>query len=97
MKDSFEGENCVTEMFEQLRLLKGEPKKINRNGEEFIAEYELKLFAHNGFGFDTWIILNNLPLWCRFMNLIKNVKGIISMKLFNGMVNVKSNSKRQPQ
>ena len=57
----FEGENCITEMFERLRVLKGEPKKFNRNGKEFRAEYELKLIAHNGSGFDTWIILNNLP------------------------------------
>ena len=31
------------------------------------------------------------------MNLIKNGKGIISLKIFNGMVNVKANSKGQPQ
>ena len=93
----FEGENCLTEMFERLLLLEGEPKKINRNGKEFIAEYELKLIAHNGSGFDTWIILNNLPSWSRIMNLIKNGKGIISLKIFNGMVNVKANSKGQPQ
>ena len=58
---------------------------------------ELKLIAHNGSGFDTWNILNNLLSWCRIMNLIKNGKGIISLKIFNGMVNVKSNSKGHPQ
>ena len=84
-------------MFERLRALKGEPKKINRNGREFIAEYDLKLIAHNGSGFDTWIILNNLPEGCKIMNMIKNGKGIISLKIFNGMVDVKSNSKGKPQ
>ena len=48
-------------MFERFRALKGEPKKISRNGKEFIGEYQLKLVAHNGSGFDSWIILNNLP------------------------------------
>ena len=93
----FEGANCITEMFERLGALKGEPKKINRNGREFIAEYDLKLIAHNGSGFDTWVILNNLPEGCKIMNMIKNGKGIISLKIFNGMVNVKAYSKGQPQ
>ena len=84
-------------MFERLRLLKGESKKLYRNGKEYIAEYELKLIAHNGSGFDTWIILNNLPERCRIMNLIKNGKGIISLKIFNRMVNVNANSKGHPQ
>ena len=71
-------------MFERLRALKGEPKKINRNGKEFISEYDLKLIAHNGSGFDTWIILNNLPEGCKIMNMIKNGKnGIINYKLEN--------------
>ena len=93
----FEGENCITELFERLRLLKGEPKKINRNGKEFIAEYDLKLIAQYGSGFDTWIILNNLPSWCRIINLIKNGKRTISLKIFNGIVIVKAKSKGQPQ
>ena len=84
-------------MFERLRALKGEPKKINRNGREFIAEYDLKLIAHNGSGFDTWIILNNLPEGCKIMNMIKNGKGIISLKIFNVMVDVKSYSKSKLQ
>ena len=93
----FEGEDCITNMFERLRDLKGEPRKIMKNGKEFIVEYDLKLVAHNGSGFDTWIILNNLPKECKIMNMIKNGKGIISLKIYNGMVDVKANSKGKPQ
>ncbi len=70
----FEGENCISEMFKRLQLLEGEPMKINRNAREFIAEYEMNLSAHDGSGFDNWIIMNNLPPECRNMNLNKNGK-----------------------
>ena len=28
-----------------------------------IVEYNLPLIAHNGFGFDSYVVLNNLPQW----------------------------------
>ena len=49
------------------------------------------MHAHNGSGFDTWIILNNLP--CdKHINgdIIKNGKGIISLTIFNGYIEKKN-------
>ena len=57
----------------------------------------MKMVAHNGSGLDSWIILDNLPEWCRTTKLIKTVKGIINMKIYNGMCKVKKHSKGQPQ
>ena len=93
----FDGEDCITKMFEKLRAVKGEPKKIEKNGKEIIVEYELKMIAHNGSGFDSWIILDNLPEWCRITSMIKTGKGIINMKIYNGMCDIKPNIKGKPQ
>ena len=87
----FDGEDCITRMFEKLRDLKGEAKKIEKNGKEITIEYEMKMIAHNGSGFDSWIILDNLPEWCRITSMIKTGKGIINMKIYNGICNVKTN------
>ena len=54
---SFEGDNCVGNALEFLLKFKGEERKVNNK----IVEYNLQLHADNGNGFDTWIILNNLP------------------------------------
>ena len=54
------------------------------------------MHAHNGSGFDTWIILNNLPCDKHIVgDIIKNGKGIISLKVFNGYIN--KNNKQIPQ
>ena len=43
------------------------------------------MHAHNGSSFDSWIILSNLPCDKHIVgDIIKNGKGIISMKIFNG-------------
>ena len=86
----FEGEDCITKMFKKLQDLKGEPKKIEKNEKEITAEYEMKMIAHNGSGFDSWIILDNLPELCRITSMIKTAKGIINIKIYNGMCNVKT-------
>ena len=49
-------------------------------------EYNLHLDAHNGSGFDTWIILNKLPCDKHIVDIIKNGKGLISLKIFNGYI-----------
>ena len=50
------------------------------------------MIAHNGSGFDSYVILNNLPQWRSVVKLIKNGAGIISCKIFNGYVDpVKKN------
>ena len=71
--------------------LKGE-EHIIRNK---IVEYNLQLNAHNGSGFDSWIILNNLPCDKHIVDIIKNGKGIISLKIFNGYI--QKNNKQIPQ
>ena len=70
-----------------MRRIQGQKRKV--------LEYNLPLHAHNGSGFDIWIDLNNLPCDKRIVNLIKNGKGIIELKAFNGYI--EKNKKRIPQ
>ena len=56
-----------------------------------IVEYNLYLIAHNGSGFDSYVVLNNLPQWRTVVKLIKNGAGIISHKIFNGYVDQNKN------
>ena len=46
----------------------------------------LFLIAHNGSGFDSYVVLNNLPQWRSVVKLIKNGAGIIPFKIFNSYV-----------
>ena len=57
-----------------------------KDDENKIRLYNLPLHAHNGSGFDTWIVLNNLPCVKKIVNTIKNGKGIIELKVFNGCI-----------
>ena len=86
-------------MFDYLKLFKGEPRYIiDKTGRKVLCEYELKLIAHNGSGFDSWIVLNNLPDWCSIISMIKKTgKGIISLKILNGYICCKNGSKGKPQ
>ena len=74
-------------MLDHVLSLKGEAEKFNNK------IYNLYLIAHNGSGFDSYVVLNNLPQQ-RNVNLIKNGAGIVSLKIFNGYVDEK---KRIPQ
>ena len=49
----FDGDDCITNALDfNLLKFKGDERKVeNKN-----AEYHLQLHAHNGSGFDTWII-----------------------------------------
>ena len=69
-------------MLDHVLSYKGEPKKVKNK----IVEYNLYLIAHNGSGFDSYVVLNNLPKWRSVIKLIKNGAGIISLKKFNGYV-----------
>ena len=89
---AFSGNDCINNALDYLLKLKGEERKVINK----IVEYNLQMHAHNGSSFDTWIILNNLP--CdrhKCGDIIKNGKGIISLKLFNGCI-IK-NKKQTPQ
>ena len=69
-------------MLDHVLSFKGEAKKVKNR----IVEYNLYLMAHNGSGFDSYVVLNNLPQWRSAVFLIKNGAGIVSLKIFNGYV-----------
>ena len=88
---AFAGNNCINNALDFCLKLKGEERKVKNK----IVDYNLQMHAHNGSGFDTWIILNNLPCDKHIVNIIKNGKGIISLKVFNGCI--EKNKKQIPQ
>ena len=69
-------------MLNHVLSFKGEPKKVKNK----TVEYNLYLIAHNGSRFDSYVVLNNLPQWRSVVKLIKNGRGIVSSKIFNGYV-----------
>ena len=89
---AFSGDNCINNALDYLLKFKGEERKVNNK----IVEYNLQLHAHNGSGFDTWIILNNLPCDRHIVgDIIKNGKSIIELKVFK--VLIYKNNKQIPQ
>ena len=76
-------------MLDYVLQFKGEPKRINIK----IVKYNLYLIAHKGSGFDSFVVLNNLPQW-KTVNLIKNGSGIVTLTIFNGFVD---QNKKNPQ
>ena len=79
---AFSGDDCINNALDYLLKLKGEERKVNKKS----VDYNLQLHAHNGSGFDSWIILNNLPCDKHIVDILKNGKGIISLKIFNGYI-----------
>ena len=88
---AFAGDKCIGNALDFCLKLKGEERKVKNK----IVEYNLQMHAHNGFGFDTWINLNNLPCDKHILDIIKNGKGIIELKVFNGLIHKKN--KQIPQ
>ena len=88
---AFAGDNCIANALDYLLRLKGEERKVKNK----VVEYNLQMHAHNGSGFDSWIILNNLPCDKHIVDIIKNGKGIIELKVFNGLIH--KNNKQIPQ
>ena len=60
-----------------------------------IVETNLQLHAHNGSGFDTWIILNSLPCDKHFVDFIRKGKEKISSRVFIGYI--QNNKNQIPQ
>ena len=58
---------------------KGETKKV----ENIIVESNLYMVAHKESGFDSYVVLINLPQWGSVVNWIKNGAGIVSLKIFS--------------
>ena len=78
----FKGTVCINEKLDYVLSFKGAPKKVKNK----IVDHNLYLVAHNGSGFDSYVVLNNLPQRRSVVKLIKNGAGIISLKIFNGYV-----------
>ena len=53
---AFYGDHCVSKVVDFCSKIKREERRIKNK----IVEYNLQLHAHNGSGFDIWIVLNNL-------------------------------------
>ena len=75
-------DDCITKALDFLLILKKEERKT----ENKIVESNLQLHAHNGSGFDTWIISNNHPCDKHIVNINKNGKSIFSIKFCNGLL-----------
>ena len=89
---AFMGDDCINTALDYCLKFKGEERKVNNK----IVEYNLQMVAHNGSGFDTWIILNNLRCDKHIVgDIIKNGKSIIELKVFNGLIY--KNNKQIPQ
>ena len=88
---AFVGDNCINNALDFCLKLKGEERKVKNK----IVDYNLQMHAHNGSGFDTWIVLSNLPCDKHNVNIIKNGKVIIDLKVFNGLI--QKNNKQIPQ
>ena len=76
-------------MLDYVLQFKGEAKRFN----DKLVKYNLYLIAQKGSGFDSYVVLNNLPQW-RTFTLIKNGSGIVSLQIFNGYVD---QNKKIPQ
>ena len=79
---AFAGDNCINNALDFYLKLKGDERKVKNK----IVEYNLQMHAHNGSGFDTWIVLNNLPCDKHIVDIIKNGKRIFSLKVINGLI-----------
>ena len=89
---AFDGHNCVEKPLDFCLKLKGEEYKDKKDK---VLQYNLNLHAHNVSGCDTWTVLNNLSCDKKIVNIIKNGKGILELKVFNG--NIEKNKKQIPQ
>ena len=76
----FKGLDNIIKMLDDVLQFKGEPKRLNTKS----VKYNLYLIAHKGSGFDSYVVLNNLPQWRTVVSLIKKGSGIVSLKIFNG-------------
>ena len=78
----FKGTNSINEMLDYVLQFKGEAKRIITK----IVKFNLYLLAHKGSGFDSYVVINNLPQWRTVVSLIKNGSRNVSLIIFNGYV-----------
>ena len=72
----FKGSDCFNDMLDHVLSFEGEAKEVKSN----IVEFNLFMIAHNRSGFDSYVVLNNLPHWRGVVKIIKNGAGINSIK-----------------
>ena len=59
-------------MFDHVSSFKEQAKIFNKK----FVDYNFILIAHNGSGFDSYVVLNNLPRLRSVVTLIRNGAGI---------------------
>ena len=79
---AFAGGDCIGNVLGFCLKIKGEERKVKNK----TVDYNLQLHAHNGSGFDTWIILNNLHSDKHIVDINKIGKGFNSLRVFNGYI-----------
>ena len=83
--------DCVilkgTDCFKDMIMFYRSREKLK--SQKKIVESNIYLIANNGIGFDSYILLNNLPQWRSVVKLNKNGAGILSLKIVNGYVDEK--------
>ena len=75
-------------MLDHILEIKGECEKIINK----IVDYTLYSMAHNGSGFDSYVVISNVPQWRSVVNLNKKGAGIVSPKIFKGYVDEKNSN-----
>ena len=78
----FKGTDSIKQMLDYVLQFKREAKRINNES----VKDNLYLLAHKGSGFDSYVVLSNLPQWRTVVSLIKNGSGTVSFNIFNGYV-----------
>ena len=73
----FKGTDCINERLDHVFSFKEEARKVRKK----IVEDNLFLIAHNGSGFDSFIVFNNLPQWRSVVDLFTNGAGIVSLEI----------------
>ena len=72
----FNGNICINELLDYVLEFEGEARRVEN---EFV-KYKFYLKAHNGSGFDSYVVLNSLLQWRTVVNLIKNGAGFVFTK-----------------
>ena len=78
----FVGDDSITKALDFCLKLKEGERRTSLDNK--IVENNLKLHAHNGSGFDTWIIIKKLPCDKHIVDIITIGKGIIKLRVVNG-------------
>ena len=78
----FEETDSINEVLDHVLQFKGEVKKVNNKS----SDYNLYILVHNDSGFDSYLVLNNIPQLMTIVSLIKNWSAFVFFKIFNGYV-----------